>query len=251
MPADNNVPNSKKNLDRYLRQMIFPEIGEHGQEKLKAASVLVAGVGGLGSVSAQYLCRAGVGRLTIVDSQDVQITDLNRQICYSEGDIGKGKAFIAEKVLSGINSCVEIKAFQTEISRENLMSLLEDVQVVVDGTDNFATRFLLNEACHRRGIPLIYGGIFGLKGSVMTIIPGQTPCLACFLSEENIPDGPIPAIGPFVGTVATIQAMEVLKLIIGFGESLAGTLLKWDGRNAQTRRVFIKKRPGCRICSVE
>lgn len=249
MSEDGNGSHSLKNPDRYLRQIIFPEIGEHGQEKLKAASVLVAGVGGLGSVSAQYLCRAGVGKLTIIDSQDVQVTDLNRQIFYTEADIGKGKVHIAEKVLSNINSSVEIKAFQTEIAGGNIMSLLGDVQVVVDGTDNFATRFLLNEACHNRGIPLIYGGIFGLKGSVMTIIPGQTPCLACFLSEGDISDDPIPAIGPFVGTVATIQAMEVLKLIIGFGESLAGTLLKYDGRNAQTRKVFIKKRADCSICS--
>jgi molybdopterin/thiamine biosynthesis adenylyltransferase len=241
----------EENPDRYSRQVIFREIGKAGQEKLKAASVLVAGVGGLGGVSAQYLCRAGIGKLTVVDSQDVQITDLNRQILYSEGDIGRGKTVVAEKMLSGINSCVKIMSVKTKISGGNSISLLEDVDIVVDGTDNFETRFLLNEACHKKGIPLIYGGIFGLKGSVMTIIPGQTPCLACFLSEEDTPDDPIPAIGPFVGTIATIQAMEVLKLIIGFGEPLAGTLLKFDGRNARTRKIAIKKKADCSVCSAD
>jgi adenylyltransferase/sulfurtransferase len=232
-----------------MRQTVFPGFGEEGQEKLEAASVLVAGIGGLGSVSAQYLCRAGVGKLTIIDSQNVQVTDLNRQILYNEADIGKRKVSIAEKLLSDVNSRVEITSVQTKITGKNIMSLLKNVHIVVDGTDNFATRLLLNEACHKKGIPLVYGGIYGLKGSVMTVIPGQTPCLACFFSQEDNSDEPIPAIGPFVGTIATFQAMEVLKLIIGFGELLAGTLLKYDGRNGRTRKIVIKKRKGCSICS--
>jgi len=235
--------------ERYARQTILPEVGREGQEKLKAARVLVAGVGGLGSISAQYLCRAGIGHLTIIDSQDVQLTDLNRQMLYNESDIGKKKTLIAGKMLSGMNSSVEIKSIQTRINRNNIETLFDDIDIVVDGTDNFETRFLLNGECHRKGIPLIYGGIFGLKGSVMTIIPGQTPCLACFLPKEDSADVPIPAIGPFVGIIASIQTMEVLKLILGLGEPLAGTLLKVDGRNAQTRKIFIKKKADCSVCS--
>jgi len=249
MSGDNKSRPSKEIPGRYLRQTVLADIGEAGQKKLKDARVLVAGIGGLGSVSAQYLCRAGIGQLTIIDSQDVQLTDLNRQILYKESDIGKKKTLIAEKMLSGINSSVEIKSIQTRIDNNNIETLFDDIDIVVDGTDNFETRFLLNGECHRKGIPLIYGGIFGLKGSVMTIIPGQTPCLACFLPKEDSADVPIPAIGPFVGIIASIQTMEVLKLIIGLGEPLAGKLLKVDGRYAQTMKILIKKRTGCSVCA--
>jgi adenylyltransferase/sulfurtransferase len=250
MPGDNNSRSSKEIQDRYARQTILPEIGKEGQKKLMDSSVLVAGLGGLGSLSAQYLCRAGIGQLTIIDSQDVQLTDLNRQILYREGDIGKKKTMIAEKMLSDINSNVEINAIQMKINRNNITTLLDDTHIVVDGTDNFRTRFLLNEECHEKGIPLIYGGIFGLKGSVMTIIPGQTACLACFLPKEDRADVPIPAIGPFVGMIAAIQAMEVLKLILGLGEPLAGKLLKVDGRYAQTKKISIKKSRDCSVCAI-
>ena len=242
------MKNIKEIADRYLRQTIFPEIGLKGQRKLQDASVLVAGVGGLGSLSAQYLCRAGIGRLSIIDSQDVQLTDLNRQVLYNESDLGKKKILIAEKMLSAVNSDVKINPIQARIDRNNVTTLVGEIDIVVDGTDNFETRHLLNAECQKRGIPFIYGGIFGLKGSVMTIIPGQTACLACFLSKEESADAPIPAIGPFVGMVASIQVMEVLKLIIGLGEPLAGKLLKVDGRTGQTRQVLIKKNPDCRVC---
>jgi molybdopterin/thiamine biosynthesis adenylyltransferase len=242
------VENIKEIADRYLRQTIFPEIGLKGQRKLNAASVLVAGIGGLGSLSCQYLCRAGIGRLTIIDSQDVQLTDLNRQVLYNESDLGKKKILIAEKILSAVNSEVKINSIQARIDSNNVTTLVGEIDIVVDGTDNFETRYLLNAECQKRGIPFIYGGIFGLKGSVMTIIPGQTACLACFLSKEQSTDAPIPAIGPFVGMVASIQVMEVLKLIVGLGEPLAGKLLKVDGRTGQTRRVLIKKNPDCRVC---
>ena len=231
-----------------MRQTIFPEIGLQGQHKLNAASVLVAGVGGLGSLSAQYLCRAGIGRLTLIDSQDVQLTDLNRQVLYNESDLGKKKILIAEKMLSAVNSDVKIDSIQARIDRNNVTALVGEVDIVVDGTDNFETRYLLNAECQKRGIPFIYGGIFGLKGSVMTIIPGQTACLACFLSKAESAGAPIPAIGPFVGMVASFQVMEVLKLIVGLGEPLAGKLLKVDGRTGRTRQVLIKKNPDCRVC---
>lgn len=250
MSGDNKSRPSKEIPGRYLRQTVLPDIGEAGQKKLKDARVLVAGIGGLGSVSAQYLCRAGIGQLTIIDSQDVQLTDLNRQILYREGDLGKKKTLIAENMLSAINSDVNIKAVQARIDRNNITTLIDDIDIVVDGTDNFETRFLLNEECQRKGIPFIYGGIFGLKGSAMTIIPGQTPCLACFLTKEESAEAPIPAIGPLVGMIASVQTMEVLKLVIGLGEPLAGKLLKVDGRNARTRQVSIKKNKECRVCAV-
>ena len=231
-----------------MRQTIFPEIGLKGQHKLNAASVLVAGVGGLGSLSAQYLCRAGIGRLTIIDSQNVQLSDLNRQVLYNESDLGKKKILVAEKMLSAANSDVKVNPIQARIDGNNVTTLVGEIDIVVDGTDNFETRYLLNAECQKRGIPFIYGGILGLKGSVMTIIPGQTACLACFLSKEESADAPIPAIGPFVGMVASIQVMEVLKLIVGFGEPLAGKLLKVDGRTGRTQQVLIKKNPDCRVC---
>ena len=236
-------------MDRYARQIIQPEIGKEGQEKLRLSHVLVAGVGGLGGLSSVYLCRAGIGRLTVVDVDRVKASDLNRQILYIEKDIGEKKALIAGKKLSEMNAEVELNALHLKIAEDNVCELLTGVQIVVDGTDNFKTRHLINKACHEKEIPYVYGGIFGFKGSVMTIIPGKTPCLACFLSPKEEMASPIPAIGPLVGTIAAIQAMEVLKLILHVGGSLAGKLLVMDGIKTVFRKFDVKKRKNCSVCS--
>jgi len=236
-------------VDRYSRQLIVPEIGGAGQEKLRRAHVLVVGVGGLGGLSSTYLCRAGIGTLTVVDGDRVEISDLNRQILYREEDIGEKKALLAKTRLSEMNREAKLFGFDLEIGEDNVHSLLEGVHVVVDGTDNFKTRYLLNAACHKRGVPYVYGGIFGFRGSVMTVIPGKTPCLACLLPHKEDADSPIPAAGPLVGAIASIQAIEVLKLILNKGESLGGMLLMMDGIKMGFRKFSVKRRKDCPVCS--
>jgi molybdopterin/thiamine biosynthesis adenylyltransferase len=249
MHQDRKPPFDTEGFDRYARQMILPGIGAEGQEKLKTSRVLVAGVGGLGSLSSLYLCAAGIGHLTIVDRGCVQPPDLNRQILYDEKDIGERKVVAAGKRLQGLNSKIEIAPILKEIKEETVSELLRDIQIVVDGTDNFRTRLILNKACHSKRIPFVYGGIFGLKGSATTIIPGQTPCLECFLTRDEETRLPIPAIGPVVGMIATIQVMEVLKLILQLGDLLAGELALFDGGRMSFRKLTIKKREDCPVCS--
>jgi len=236
-------------VDRYSRQLIVPEIGGAGQEKLRRAHVLVAGVGGLGGLSSTYLCRAGIGTLTIVDGDRVEASDLNRQILYREEDIGEEKALLAKARLSEMNGDVILNGFHLEIAQDNVSELLGGVQIVVDGTDNFRTRYLLNAACHELGIPYVYGGVFGFRGSVMTVIPGKTPCLACLLHNKEETDSLIPAAGPLVGAIASIQAIEVLKLILHEGESLGGRLLMMDGIKMRFRKFAVKRRKDCPVCS--
>jgi adenylyltransferase/sulfurtransferase len=228
--------------------LIVPEIGETGQAKLRRAHVLMAGVGGLGGLSSTYLCRAGIGTLTVVDGDRVEISDLNRQVLYREGDIGEKKALLAKNRLSEMNEEARIYGFDLEIGEDNISSLLEGVQVVVDGTYNFKTRYLLNAACHKRGIPYVYGGVFGFRGTVMTVIPGKTPCLACLLPHKEDLDSPIPAAGPLVGAIASIQAVEVLKLLLNKGESLGGKLLMMDGIKMGFRKFAVKRRKDCPVC---
>jgi adenylyltransferase/sulfurtransferase len=163
MHEDRKPPLDTEGLDRYVRQMILPGIGKEGQKKLKASRVLVAGIGGLGSLSSLYLCAAGIGRLAIVDAGRVQASDLNRQLLYDEKDIGEQKVIAANKRLSGMNSDVEVISFFEEIKEETVTELLNGIDIVVDGTDNFRTRFILNRACYQGDIPFVYGGIFGLK----------------------------------------------------------------------------------------
>jgi adenylyltransferase/sulfurtransferase len=236
-------------LARYARQIIIPGIGREGQEKLRESHVLVAGIGGLGSLSSLYLCAAGVGHLTIVDSGCVQVSDLNRQIIYSEKDIGERKVFVAQRRLSEKNSDVEINPVAVEIGEENVSELMRDVDIVVDGTDSFKTRLVLNAACVREKLPYVYGGIFGLKGTASTIIPGQTPCLECFLTHKEATDSPIPVIGPIVGSIAAIQVMEVFNLILHLGDSLAGKLLVFDARKMTFGKFEIKRKKNCGACS--
>lgn len=249
MHEDKKPPFDTEGLDRYVRQMILPGIGRDGQKKLKASRVLVAGIGGLGSLSSLYLCGAGIGQLTVVDAGRVQTSDLNRQILYDEKDVGETKVAVASRKLSGKNSDIEVRPVLEKIGEETVAGLLRGIDIVVDGSDNFRTRFILNEACHKEKIPFIYGGIFGLKGSVTTIISGQTPCLKCFVTREVETCFPIPAIGPIVGMIATIQAIEVLKIILHLGKLLAGELVLFDGSRMSFRKIAIKKREDCQVCS--
>ena len=226
-------------LIRYNRQLIIPDFGEEGQRKLKDSHVVIVGMGGLGCASATYLTAAGVGHITIVDFDTVELPDLNRQILYWEEDIGKKKVVVAQRKLSRLNPRVEITPIFAKITEENVLSIIDGAQVVVDGLDNSATRLVVNSACVKQKIPYIYGGVSRLRGMITTIIPGQTPCLACFHPEGA---GGLGVLGVTPAIIASLQALEAIKLLIGQSPALAGKLLLFNGDDMKFRVYDIKKK---------
>ena len=240
---------TEKEQIRYARQWVIPEIGEQGQEKLKRSHVLVAGIGGLGSLSSFYLTGLGIGHLTIVDCGSVQLSDLNRQILYNEKDLGLKKTDVAYEKLSFLNGDISIEPISEEITNRNIFKLIQGVEIVIDGTDNFETRKVLNKACFEKKIPYIYGGIFGFKGKMTTFIPGRTPCIECLYPKQEERGSVVPVVGPIPGLIATLQVLDALKLIIEFGHPLAGKLLSFDGETMAFNYFEIRKRPDCQICS--
>ncbi len=233
-------------LTRYNRQLIIPDFGEEGQRKLKDSHVVVVGMGGLGCASATYLTAAGVGHITIVDFDIVELPDLNRQILYWEEDVGKKKVIVAKRKLSRLNPTVEITPVFAKITEDNVLSIINGAQVVVDGLDNSATRLVVNSACIKQKIPYIYGGVSRLRGMITTIIPGKTPCLAC-LSPEGV--GGLGVLGITPALIANLQALEAIKLLIGHSPSLAGKLLLFNGDDMKFQLLEIKRNEDCPVCS--
>ena len=233
-------------LIRYSRQLAIPDFGEEGQRKLKSAHVVIAGIGGLGCASATYLTAAGVGHITIVDFDIVELSDLNRQILYWEEDIGEKKVIAAQGKLSKINSSIQITPVFTKITEENVLKIIRGAQAVLDGTDNLDTRLIVNSACVKLRIPYIYAGVSRLRGMITTIIPGETPCLAC-LCPEGVGGGGVLGVTPAI--IANLQALEAIKLLIGHRPALAGKLLLFNGDDLKFRLYDIKRNEGCRVCS--
>jgi molybdopterin/thiamine biosynthesis adenylyltransferase len=233
-------------LSRYNRQLIIPDFGEEGQEKLKDSHAVIVGVGGLGCVSATYLAAAGVGHITIVDADIVELSDLNRQILYSEEDVGEQKVTAAQRKLSRLNSGIEITPVFAKITEENVLSFIEGARVVVDGLDNSATRLVVNAACVKQKTAYIYGGVSRLRGMVTTIIPGETPCLAC-LRPEGV--GGLGVLGVTPAIIASLQALEAIKLLIGQSPALAGKLLLFNGDNMKFQLLEIRRNESCPVCS--
>jgi molybdopterin-synthase adenylyltransferase len=233
-------------LVRYDRQLRIPSFGEAAQEKLKASHVVIAGVGGLGCASATYLAAAGVGHITIVDFDVVDLSNLNRQVLYWQEDIGEKKVLVAQKKLSKLNPTVEITAICAEITEQNALTIVTGAQVVVDGLDKVEPRLAINTACVRQKIPYVYAGVSRLRGMMTTIIPGETPCLACFN-----PEGPrgLGVIGMIPALIANLQGLETIKLITGERPSLAGKLLLFNGDDVKFRIYDIEKNEGCQVCS--
>lgn len=221
--------------ERYSRQILFKEIGREGQEKLRAARVLIVGCGALGASHAEMLSRAGVGKLRIVDRDFVEFTNLQRQTLFSESDAAERlpKAIAAKHRIAEINSEVEVEAIVADVNNSNVESLIEGCDIVLDGTDNFQVRYLLNDACVKIGKTWIYGAAVSSYGTTMTVIPGKTPCLRCIFDE--MPDaGSSPTcdtagvIMPIIASISAIQAVEALKLIVGDTVSLHGSLVQID-----------------------
>jgi len=239
----------QSDLIRFNRQLKIPEFGEEGQEKLRDSHVIITGIGGLGCASATYLTAAGVGRITIVDFDVVELSNLNRQVLYWEEDIGEKKVVVAQRKLSKLNLGIKIIPISAKITGENVFSIVDGAQVVVDGLDNFATRLLVNSACVKHRIPYIHGGVSRFRGLVTTIIPGETPCLACVYPEGSPGGEGLGVLGIVPGLVANLQALEAIKIMIGHGPSLAGKLLRFNGNDMKFRIDDIKRNESCKVCS--
>ena len=244
---------SKEAVLRYSRHLIMPEVGMDGQLKLKAAKVLCIGTGGLGAPLGQYLAAAGVGRIGLVDFDRVDLTNLQRQILFSTGDVGRPKIQAAAERLRGLNPDIQIDTFETMLTSENALDILKDYDIVVDGTDNFATRYLVNDACVLLGKPNVYGSIFRFEGQASVFGYPDGPCYRC-LYPEPPPPGLVPScaeggvLGVLPGIVGSIQAAETLKLIIGKGEPLVGRLLLFDALSMRLRELKLRKNPDCPVC---
>jgi molybdopterin/thiamine biosynthesis adenylyltransferase len=235
-------------LIRYDRQLKIPELGEAGQIKLKNSHAVIIGIGGLGCASATYLTAAGVGRITLVDFDVVERSNLNRQVLYWEEDIGKKKVIVAQRKLSKLNPGSEIVPVFDKITEENALRLIGEPHVVLDGLDNVASRLIVNAACVKRKVPYIHGGVGRLRGLVTTIIPGETPCLACIYPERAEQRGGSGVLGSVIAVVANVQVLEAIKLILGQRSSLAGKLLRFNGNDMTFRVNEIRRNKSCMIC---
>src|ERR1700751_5422807 len=244
---------TNEEIQRYSRHLIMPEVGMEGQQKLKAARVLCVGTGGLGSPLALYLTAAGVGTLGIVDFDVVDVTNLQRQIIHSTADVGRKKLDSAEDKLKAINPYINIRKFDTRLSSENALDIFRDFDIIADGTDNFPTRYLVNDACVLTGKSNVYGSIFRFEGQASVFASEEGPCYRC-LYPEPPPPGLVPScaeggvLGILPGLVGVIQATEAIKLILGVGEPLIGRLLLVDALGMSFRTLKLRKNPHCPVC---
>jgi len=240
-------------LSRYSRHLILPEVGEEGQRKLKAARVLCVGTGGLGSPLALYLAAAGVGTLGLLDFDVVDASNLQRQIIHSTADIGRKKLDSSEEKLKALNPSLKVVKYDTLLSSANALDILKDYDVIADGTDNFPTRYLVNDACVLLGKPNAYGSIFRFEGQASVFGAKDGPCYRC-LYPEPPPPGLVPScaeggvLGILPGLVGVIQATETIKLILGIGEPLIGRLLLVDALKMSFRQLKLRKNPECPVC---
>ncbi len=237
---------SDSELKRYDRQiMIF---GVDGQLKLKKSNVLVVGVGGLGSPIALYLTAAGVGRIVLVDSEDVELSNLNRQILHWTEDVGKPKVVSAVDKLRRLNPEVVVEGIKARADEGLLRELIPKVDLVLDGLDNWETRFLVNKICVEFNKPFIHAGIMGLYGQLLVIIPGKTPCLQCLIPRKPPEVKPFPVLGTTPAVMAALQVTEAIKLITNYGVPALGKLIIYDGYTLSFKEVGVSRRPDCPVC---
>ena len=252
-PDSKQADLSSEELQRYSRHLTLPEFGREGQERLKNASVLLVGAGGLGSPAATYLAAAGVGRIGLVDFDSVEASNLHRQILYGTSDVGRPKLEAATDRLQDLNPHVEIERHELRLTSDNALDVIDDYDVVADGTDNFPTRYLVNDACVMTGTPNVYASIFRFEGQVSVFATEDGPCYRC-LYEEPPPPGLVPScaeggvLGILPGFIGTLQATEVIKLLTGIGEPLVGRLLMVDALEMNFRTVNVPTNPDCPVC---
>lgn len=239
---------SGEELDRYGRQIMIPQIGEKGQEKLKQARVFIAGAGGLGSPVSIYLTAAGVGHIRLVDHDIVDLTNLNRQVAHWTADVGRKKVESAQEKLNRLNPNVTVETLNVTISEENASELVAGFDLIVDAMDNLPTRYILNKTAIEGGMPFFHGAVNGFQGRAMTVIPGKTACLRCFY-RGPVPQTKFPVIGVAPAVIACIQATEVIKYLVGIGDLLANRLLAYDGLNLKFTEFKVQRNPECEHCA--
>lgn len=244
---------SHEEIQRYSRHLIMPEVGLAGQKKLKAASILLIGAGGLGSPLAMYLAAAGIGRLGLVDYDVVDYSNLQRQVIHGTSDVGRLKLESARDRIQSINPHVRVDTYEVPLTSDNALAIIAPYDIVIDGTDNFPTRYLTNDACVLLGKPNVYGSIFRFEGQASVFYAEEGPCYRCLFPEPP-PPGLVPScaeggvLGILPGTIGLIQATEAIKLILGIGDPLIGRLLLYDALGMTIDEVHLRKNPNCPIC---
>ncbi len=244
---------TEEQIQRYSRNIILEQIGGEGQEKLLASKVLIVGVGGLGSPAALYLAAAGVGTIGLLDGDQVDLTNLQRQIIHHTNDVGKRKVASAKKRIRAINPDVTVRTYDVWARADSIRDIIKAYDFVIDATDNFPAKFLINDACYFERIPFSHGGILQFEGQLMTIIPGQTACYRCLFpgpppAKAVAPCGQAGVLGVLPGVVGSLQATEAIKYLLGIGELLTGSLLTYNALTTDFRKVPAKRRADCALC---
>jgi adenylyltransferase/sulfurtransferase len=252
-PASGHSPFSKAEVERYSRQMVLPEVGPDGQRRLKESSVLIVGVGGLGIPASVYLAAAGVGRIGIVDHDIIEKSNLHRQTIYSESDVGGRKALVAAQKLREVNPNIVVEPYDLKLDSSNAMRILEEYDIVVDCTDNFPARYLINDACVLLGKPDVYASIFRFDGQVSVFDARKGPCYRCLFPEPPPPDSVqdcavAGVMGVLPGIMGSLQAVQVMNLLLGNGQSLTGRLILFNGTDMTFNELHIKKNLDCPVC---
>ena len=240
-------------IERYSRHIILKEVGAKGQKKLLNGSVLIIGAGGLGAPAALYLAAAGVGHIGIVDADEVDLSNLQRQVIHATADIGKAKVKSAKESMEAINPDVKVSTYRMFVDSTNVRELIREYDFIIDGTANFPAKFLINDACVLEKKPFSHAGIIRFQGQLMTYVPGEGPCYRCVFKNPP-PKDAVPTckqagvIGAMAGTIGTLQAMEAIKYLIGKGDLLTGKLLTYDALKMEFRKINLKKDCNCAVC---
>ena len=244
---------SEEQITRYSRHILLPEVGGKGQKKIAQAKVLIVGAGGLGSPAALYLAAAGIGTIGLIDADVVDLSNLQRQVIHHTSDVGRPKVQSAEDKIRRLNPDVTVVTHRARLMASNALEIVNAFDVVIDGVDNFAGKFLINDACYFAGKPLVHGGILRFDGRITTIVPGKSACYRCVFKNPP-PAGLVPScqeagvIGVLAGVIGTLQATEALKLILGIGQPLTDRMLDYDAKKGSFREIRCKRSPSCSLC---
>ncbi len=248
-----NVALNEKQIERYSRHIILEQVGEAGQEKLLSSKVLIVGVGGLGSPAGLYLAAAGIGTIGIVDADKVELANLHRQIIHHTNDLGLEKVKSAEAKMQAINPDVTVRTYQQLTKADNIREIIGEYDFVIDATDNFAAKFLINDACYFEKIPFSHAGVLKYDGQLMTVLPGETTCYRCIFNapppaDEVPPSSQSGLLGVLPGVIGTLQATEAIKYLLRIGEMLTNTLLTYNALTMEFRKVHLNRNPDCPLC---